>query len=119
MRTSPCGGDVRPRANENGPMAWRRGELWLDADLPWLRAAAGGPSFAVAGPAPLPSFGPPPWLLASRQRRAAWQQRRRAKRAKATAIALSPAVVLALAALRSGGDPRHTIAADDPPSLTF
>src|SRR4051812_9368647 len=97
-------------------MSWRRGELWLDAGGGGVRERAA----AVAGfaPAPLPSFGPPPGLAASRQRRIDWKRRRESRRARVTAVALSPAVVLALAGLRSGGEP-GTLAAEDPPSLTF
>jgi hypothetical protein len=100
-------------------MSWRREELWLDGDLAWFGENAG--SAAVAGLPPLPSFrrDTPPGLLASRLRRAAWKRRRHARRAKATALALSPAVVIALAALRSSGDPRSSVATEDPPSLTF
>jgi hypothetical protein len=92
--------------------------LWLDTDL-WFRSGAGAPSAAVFAPSPLPSFGPAPGLVASRLRRAAWKQRRYARRARATAIALSPAVMLVLAGLRSAGDPRASLAMDDPPSLTY
>jgi hypothetical protein len=95
-------------------MSWRRGELWLDTELSWFGQA---PVAAAYVPAPVPSFGPPPGLVASRLRRAAWKRRREARRARATAIALSPAVVFALATLRSGGDSRALV--DDPPSLTL
>src|SRR5262245_6139081 len=100
-------------------MSWRRGELWFDSEVLWLGEPA--PALAGAGPvpAPLPGFGPPPGLVASRLRRAAWKRRREARRAKATAIALSPAVVLALAGLRSGGGPGSGLLLEDPPSLTF
>jgi len=42
-----------------------------------------------------------------------------ARRAKASAIALSPAVMFALAALRADGRQGASFAAEDPPSLTF
>jgi murein endopeptidase len=42
-----------------------------------------------------------------------------ARRAKASAIALSPAVMFALAALRADGRQGAAFAAEDPPSLTF
>jgi hypothetical protein len=100
-------------------MTWRRGELWLDNDVLWFGERSAVPAVAGYGRSPLPSFGPPPGLAASRLRRAAWKRRRAARRAKATAVALSPAVVFMLAALRSGGDPGASLAADDPPSLTF
>ena len=65
-------------------------------------------------PAPRPRRACSPRACAGRRGSSAASTRR----ARATAIALSPAVVFALAALRSG-DPRSPIAADDPPSLTF
>jgi len=92
-------------------MTWRGGEVWLDAELSWFRDA---PAVAAVA-APVPSFGSPPGLVASRVRRAAWKQRREARRARATAVALSPAVMLAIAGLRSGGGPASVI--EDPPSL--
>src|SRR5881628_624684 len=81
-------------------MSWRPGELWIDTDMLWFREVP-----AVAGFAPtwVPSVGSPPGLVASRLRRAAWKRRRHARRARATALSLSPAVVFAFAALRSGG----------------
>jgi len=95
-------------------MTWRRGEQWLDADVAWFREA---PAVAGLVPAQAPGVGPPPGLLASRMRRAAWRKRREARRARATAIALSPAVMLAVAGLRSGGDPLSAPLAEDPPTL--
>jgi murein endopeptidase len=50
-------------------------------------------------------------------RRVAWKQRRDAQRTRATAIALSPAVILAIAGLRSGGGAAKAPLAEDPPSL--
>ena len=94
-------------------MTWRRGEVWLDPELPWFREAPAVAAVAV----PFPSLALPPGLIASRRRRAAWKQRREARRARATAIALSPAVILAVAGLRSGGDPASAPLAEDPPSL--
>jgi hypothetical protein len=96
-------------------MTWRRGEVWLEPELSWFREA---PAVAAVA-APVPSFGPPPGLVVSRVRRAAWKQRREARRARATAIVLSPAVMLAVAGLRSGGDPASAPLAEDPPSLEF
>jgi hypothetical protein len=98
-------------------MTWRRGEQWFDADMLWFGERSPVPAFAGAAPVPV-SRGLPPGLIASRQRRAEWKRRRYARRARATAIALSPAVVLALAGMRSAADP-ETALADDPPSLTF
>jgi hypothetical protein len=97
-------------------MSWRPGELWLDTDVPWFQEASASVVFV---PAPIPSFGPPPGLAASRQRRAAWERRRHARRARATALALSPTVVLALAALRTAGEQGRFAGAEDPPSLTL
>jgi hypothetical protein len=99
-------------------MTWRRGELWFDTDVLWFGERAAAP--ALAGLAPLPRrVIPDPGLVASRLRRAAWTRRREARRAKATAIALSPAVMFALAGMRSAGDPGVKLAIDDPPSMTF
>jgi hypothetical protein len=100
-------------------MSWRRGELWLETDIFWPGDGAGAP--AMAGVVPLPSFarGSPPGLLASRRRRDEWKRRRHDKRAKASAVALSPAVMLVLAGLRSGTANEASFLAEDPPSLTF
>jgi hypothetical protein len=100
-------------------MSWRRGELWLETELLWFREGASAPAVAGFSPAAIPSFGPPPGLVASRLRRAAWKQRRHARRARATALALSPAVMFVVAALRSSGDPGSNAFVEDPPSLTF
>ncbi len=97
-------------------MSWRPGELWLDTDLLWFRES---PAVAGFAPAPIPSFGPPPGLLASRLRRAAWERRRHSRRARATALALSPAAVFALAAFRSDGEQGSSLAVEDPPTLTL
>src|SRR4051812_26319844 len=98
-------------------MSWRRGELWLDTDVLWFPERAGAPAVASLAPASVFAPAQAAGLVASRQRRAAWKRRRNARRATATAIALSPALMLALAALRSGGDPATSVAAEDPPSL--
>jgi len=100
-------------------MTWRRGEVWLESEMLWFREAVAAPAFAGIGPAAIPSLAPPPGLVASRVRRAAWERRRHLRRARTTAVALSPAVVLALAALRSGSGPGAAVLMDDPPSLTF
>ena len=95
-------------------MGWLRGELWLDTDIFWLGEE---PAVAAAPPAVL---GPvaPPGLAASRRRREAWKQHRESRRARSKALALSPAVMLALAAAR-GGDHETSFVGEDPPSLTF
>jgi hypothetical protein len=94
-------------------VSWRRGEVWLDTDVPWLGDGALVPVVAGAEPARLPRFVPDPGLYASRERRAAWQRRRRTRRARATAVVLSPAVVVALAGLRGQLDLRPWPLADD------
>src|SRR6201999_4482864 len=66
----------------------------------------------------LPSFGPPPGLAASLRRRQEWTRRRKARKLRRTALALTPAVVLPFTAVRTGGS-GSGLALDDPPSLTF
>ena len=100
-------------------MSWRRGEVWLEAEVGWFREPVAVQAFAGMGPAAIPSLAPPPGLVASRVRRAAWERRRHLRRARTTAVALSPAVVIALAALRSGAGAEASVLLDDPPSLTF
>jgi hypothetical protein len=97
-------------------MGWRRGEVWLDSEL-WLAE----PVPVVAGfPAPpLPRDAVPPGLSASRHRREVSARERRARRSRASAMVLSPAVALALAALQADARPRGAVLAEDPPSLTF
>jgi hypothetical protein len=97
-------------------MGWRRGELWLDADLPWQWFGEGAVAPAVAGFVlpPLPRF-EPAGLAASRQRREAWRRRRRTR---ATALMLLPAVMVPPVLFRSGSAGARVIL-DDPPSLTF
>ncbi len=96
-------------------MAWRTGELWLDTDLAWFRERTMAPALASVAPLPFPV---PPGLAASRRRREASKHRRTTRRVRATAIALSPAVILPFA-LRSQGGQGTKLALDDPPSLTF
>jgi len=98
-------------------MGWRPGELWLDTDILWLGEEPRAAAVAVASPLVL---GPalPPGLAASRQRREAWRRRRELRKARSKALALSPAVMLALAAAR-GGDHETSFVVEDPPSLTF
>jgi hypothetical protein len=99
-------------------MGWRRGELWFDPEVLWPREAAAVPAFAgVAAPAPGPVA--PPGLLESRRRRETWRRRRYARRARATAIALSPAVMLALGELRGSATPGIALTVEDPPSMTL
>jgi len=94
-------------------MSWSPGELWLDADVSWFRER--GPALALAAPLPFPV---PPGLAASRRRREAWKQRRTSRRARATALALSPAVILPFA-LRNHSSGGARLVLEDPPSLTL
>jgi hypothetical protein len=111
-------------------MAWRIGEVWLDAELFWFRdqrqAAAGAPALAVAGAAvELPRFGPAETGLdASRRRRAAADAARRRRLATRTvpavALVLGSATMLPIAALRNRAPgPEAGPLLEDPPSLTF
>jgi Penicillin-insensitive murein endopeptidase len=99
-------------------MGWRRGELWLDTEL-WLPEGVPVPAVAGFPVTSNPSDAFPPGLAASRRRREAREQDRRARRSRASAMALSPAVMFALAALQADGRPRDAFAVEDPPSLTF
>jgi hypothetical protein len=99
-------------------MSWRRGEVWLDTEL-WLPGGAAVPALAGFPIVTIPKEALPPGLAASRRRREAWERHRMARRAKASAIALSPAVMFALAALRADGRHGASFAVEDPPSLTF
>ena len=99
-------------------MSWRRGEVWLDTEL-WLPEGVAVPAVAGIPVAWVPSEAVPPGLAASRRRREAWERDRMARRAKASAIALSPAVMFALATLRADGRQGASFAVEDPPSLTF
>ena len=95
------GGQLRGVGEPSLFMGWRRGELWLDTEL-WLATKAPGASVLTGFP--VPSFSSePPRLAASRGRRVAWKQRRHARRARASVIALSPAVTFLLAGLRADG----------------
>src|SRR5262249_56345607 len=63
--------------------------------------------------------GPRPGLLAPGGRRAGWKPRGEGRGAGGPAIALSPAVMLAVAGLRSDGDPARAPSVEDAPSLEF
>jgi hypothetical protein len=99
-------------------MSWHRGELWLDTDLVWFREAVAVPAAAGFASAPPRSLSPP-GLFASRARRADWKRRRHVRRLRTTALVLSPALVLPIAVLRSGGHGGTRVVLEDPPSLTF
>jgi len=94
-------------------MSWRRGEDWLDDDVLWAREA---PTVPAAQP---PAPGVPPGLLESRVRRHAWSQRRKKRKARATAIALSPALVLAAAGLRGAERASGGVSLEDAPTQTL
>lgn len=97
-------------------MGWRRGEVWLETEL-WLPEGVGAPALAGFPVSAIPSE--PPGLAASRRRRETWARRRHARRARASALVLSPAVTFMLAGLRADGGRSASFAVDDPPSLTF
>lgn len=102
-------------------MSWRPGEVWLDTDALWRRAGEAAPVAAGIDGAwlRLPEPGPPPGLFASRARRTAWEQRRDARRARAAAVAVSPALLVSLLALRGERVPSLPLLRDDPPSATY
>jgi hypothetical protein len=86
-------------------MGWRRGELWLDTEL-WLPEGVPVPALVGLPVMSIPSDGLPPGLAASRRRREVWERDRHARRSRASAVALSPAVMFALAALQADGRQR-------------
>ena len=100
-------------------MSWRRGELWLDTDLLWFGEGTGASALVGFAPASIPAFASPPGLSASRQRRAAWKRRRFRRRARATALVLSPALIFPVASARSAGGQGQSVVAEDPPSQTL
>jgi hypothetical protein len=99
-------------------MPWSRGEVWFDADVLWFGERARTPALAGFGSLPLPTFGPPPGLAASRQRREAWKRKRRSRQVRTAALVLAPAVILPIAAIRGTGYGSGSTA-EDPPSLTI
>jgi murein endopeptidase len=105
-------------------MAWRRGELWFDAELLWFRERP--PSLgelAIAGGAiDLPRFDT--GLEASRRRRFAAEAARKRRFATRTmpaaAVVIGSSVVLPLSGLRQRLAAQDGMPlAEDPPSLTF
>jgi penicillin-insensitive murein endopeptidase len=90
--------------------------LWFDADL-WLPDRVPVPAVSGFPAAAVDAI--PPGLAASRRRRERWDQDRRARRSRASAMALSPVVAFALAALRADGPQRESLVLEDPPTLTF
>ena len=99
-------------------MGWQRGELWLETEL-WPAETVPIPAFAGFPVASNPSDAFPPGLAASRRRREAWEWGRRTRRSRASAMALSPALVFVLAAIQTDGRQGDSFAVEDPPSLTF
>ncbi len=108
-------------------MAWRRGEVWLDTDVLWFREGSDGPAASVALYAPaffglaptVPAVAVPNGLTESRQRRAELRRRRNARKTRAAALVVGPAVILTLAGGRVAGASRGGGLQDDPPSQTF
>lgn len=105
-------------------MAWRRGELWFDAELLWFRERPRSlGELAVAGGAiDLPRFDT--GLEASRRRRfaakAARKRRLATRTMPAAAVVIGSSVVLPLSALRQRGLAQDALPLpEDPPSLTF
>ena len=108
-------------------MAWRRDEIWFDADVAWFREGSGGQSPALALQAPaflglaadaLQPVEIPNGLAASRQRRAELRRRRNVRRTRAAALVIAPAAMLPLAGQRLGiGPAAGGSLRDDPPSL--
>jgi hypothetical protein len=106
-------------------MAWRRDEIWFDADVGWLREVSGGREsvsalqmplfFRLAADVPLEI---PNGLAASRQRRAELRRRRNARRARAAALVIAPAALLPVAGQKLGvGSAGGGALPEDPPSL--
>lgn len=108
-------------------MAWRRDEIWFDADVGWLREVSGGQDAVTALQAPslfgfaadaVPTVDIPNGLAASRQRRAELRRRRNARRARAAALVIAPAALLPVAGQKLGiGSAGAGALRDDPPSL--
>jgi murein endopeptidase len=99
-------------------MGWRRGELWLDTEL-WPADGVPAPAFAGFPVTSNPSDALPAGLAASRRRREAWKWDRRSRRSRTSAVAFSPAVMFALAALQADPRERGSFTVEDPPSLVF
>jgi hypothetical protein len=108
-------------------MAWRRDEIWFDADVAWFREVSVGggavtalqaPSFSGFAADGVQSVDMPNGLVASRQRRAELRRRRTARRARAAALVIAPAAMLPVAGQKLGvGFAGGGALRDDPPSL--
>lgn len=104
-------------------MAWRRNEIWFDADVLWFRERFEGqnaalamraPSFALPGDAL--SLDVPDGLSASRRRRAELRRRRFARRTRAAAFVIAPATLIPIAGQRLAGGSTGPLS-EDPASL--
>jgi len=108
-------------------MAWRRDEVWFDADVMWFRELSGGEGAVSALRVPLffrlaaDAVEPvdiPNGLAASRQRRAELRRRRNARRARAAALVIAPAAMFPVAGQKLGiGSAGGGALQEDPPSL--
>lgn len=106
-------------------MGWRRGEIWLELEPGWFREAT--ESGAVLFERNAPSFSGltlesltaaiPDGLSRSRRRRAELRRQRAARKTRAVALVVGPAVALTLATPRLTSTSRASgTLAEDPPS---
>jgi murein endopeptidase len=110
-------------------MSWRPDEIWLDTEVLWFRERSSGhaatlvanaPSFFGVGRARISAITIPNGLAESRRRRAELRRRRTVRRTRAAALAIGPAMMLALAAPRiSSGSRTGEALLEDPPSQTL
>jgi hypothetical protein len=109
-------------------MAWRRGEIWLEAELRWFREQASehgasfarnAPSFFALAAAGETDVSVPDGLASSRRRRAERRRRRHARRTRAAAaLVIAPAAMLTLSGQRLGAGSAGGALQEDPPSAT-
>jgi murein endopeptidase len=109
-------------------MGWRRGESWFDTDWHSLEEPSGGGAASLELHAPS-FFGLSPDALAealsdglaeSRRRRAELRRKRDARKTRAAALVLGPAVALTIATPKPGAASRVGKTIDrDPPSETL
>lgn len=110
-------------------MSWRPDEIWLDTEVLWFRERSRGhaaalvanaPSFFGAGRGRISAITIPNGLAESRRRRAELRRRRTVRRTRAAALAIGPAMMLALATPRlSSGSRTGEALLEDPPSQTL